>query len=64
MIFVFLWLASLGMTVSRSSHVAANVPVAFFLSLFFMTEQYSVSGHLGCLHVLAIEHGEASIFSN
>ena len=35
MIFVFLWLASLGMTVSRSSHVAANVPVAFFLYLFF-----------------------------
>ena len=55
-------LASLRMTVSRSSHVAANG----IISLFSMTECYSVvgmsrillvqssvGGHLGCLHLLS-----------
>ena len=61
-IFVFLWLASLSMIISRSIHVAVNGIISFF----FMAEWYSmvcmyhifihssVSGHLGCFHVLAI----------
>ena len=64
MIFVLsVWLTSLTMIISRSTHVAANGIISFFL----MTEQYyivymysiffihaSVNGHLGCFHVLAI----------
>ena len=60
MIFIFLCLTSLSMAISRSIHVA----VSFFI---LITEQYSivymfhiffihssVTGHLGCFHVLAV----------
>ena len=59
---ICLWLTSLNMTISRSSHVAAND----IILLFFMTEKYSIvymyhiffihssaDGHLGCFYVLA-----------
>ena len=38
MIFVFLWLTSLSMTISRFIHVAANGIISFF----FMAESYSI----------------------
>ena len=63
MIFVFVWLTSLSMIISRSIHVAENG----IISYFFMAEYYSIvymyhiffthfsiNGHLGCFHVLAI----------
>ena len=62
MIFVFLYLTSLSMTISRSIHVAANGIILFF----FMAKEYSivymylifihssVSGHIGCFYILAI----------
>jgi len=56
------------MTVSRSIHVSANGTVLFL----FMAEEYSIvyiyhifflyfslDGHLGCFHVLAIVTGAA-----
>ena len=62
MIFLLLCLTSLHVKISRSIHVAANG-----ISLSLMAKQYSivymyhvffihssVSGHLGCFHVLAI----------
>ena len=67
MIFVFLWLTSLDMVISRSFHGALNGMISFF----FVAEQYSipymphvfvhssVDGHLGCLHVLAIASNAA-----
>ena len=67
-VFVFVWLISLSMIISRSIHVAANGIISFF----FMAEQYStvymyhiffihssVDGHLGCFHVLAIVNSAA-----
>ena len=63
MMSVFLWLTSLGVTISRFTHVAAHVSMAFFHSRL-MTEQCSGSGHSGRFHVSAIEHSDASIFSN
>ena len=67
-IFVFLSLTSLCMTVSMSIHVSANDPISFH----FMAEYYSivymyhiffihlsVDGHLGCFHVLAIVNSGA-----
>ena len=60
MIFVFLWLTSLSMVISRSIHVAANGIISFFLWLSIFHCVYvpifipsSVDGHLGCFHVLA-----------
>ena len=63
MVFVFLFLTLLHMIISWSIHVAANSTISFF----FMAELYStvymyyiffvhstVSGHLGCFHVLPI----------
>ena len=62
MTFLFVWLTSLSMTISRSIHVAANAIISFFL----MAEQHSivsryhvffilssVDGHSGCSSDLA-----------
>ena len=67
LIFVFVWLTSLSMIMSKSIHVAANGITSFF----FMAEWYSivdifhifihssVDGYLGCFHVLAIVNSAA-----
>ena len=68
MIFVFVWLISLSMTISRPIHVNAN-GILFF---FFMAEYYStvymyhiffihsfVDGHVGCFHALATVNSAA-----
>ena len=67
MIFVFVWLTSLSMTISRSIHVAANGIISFFLmaeyySIVYMYHIFihsSVDGHLCCFHVLAIANSAA-----
>ena len=63
MVFVFLFLTSVGIRISSCIHVAAHGIISFF----FMAEQYSVVymyhiflirssvyGHLGYFHVLAV----------
>ena len=63
MVFVFLWLTSFSMIISRSIQVTAHGIISFF----FMVEQYSliymchtfcihssIHRHLGCFHILAI----------
>ena len=68
MIFVFLWLTSLSMIISRFIPIAANG----IISLFLMTELYSivymhhvffihssVDGHLSCFRVLAVKKSAA-----
>ena len=67
MIFVFIWLTSLGMIISRSIHVDKNglfhsfhgwlifhryVYVIYIYHIFFIHS--CVAGHLGCVHVLTI----------
>ena len=71
MVFVFLWLTSHNIVITRSIHVAANG----IILLFFMTEYYSivymyhiffiyssVSEHLSWFHVLVIVSSAAMIF--
>ena len=66
--YLFFWLTSLWMAISRSIHISANNPVSFL----FMAEQYSIintyhiffidsfiDGHLGCFHALAILNSAA-----
>ena len=68
MIFVFNWLTSFRVILSRSIHIAANEIISFF----FMAKQYSimyiyhvlfirssVSDLLGCFHVLATVNSAA-----
>ena len=61
--FVFVWLTSLSIIISRSIHVAANGSIPFFFNgwqysvvyahhIFFICSP--VDGHLGCLHVSAM----------
>ena len=69
MVFVFVWLTSLSMIISRSIHVAANGIISFFLWLsnillyiyiyhiFFIDS--TVNGHLGCFYLLAIVNSDA-----
>ena len=52
MIFVFVWLTSLSIIISRSFHVDANGIILFFI-------HFSVNWHSGCFHVLAIVHSAA-----
>ena len=62
MIFVFVWLTSPGMIISRSVHVAANGIIFYGWVVFhwiyiciphFFFIHSSVGGHLGCFHILA-----------
>ena len=68
MVFIFLFLTSLGMIISRYLYIPANG----IISIFFMAESYSivymyqiflihssVIGHLGCCHVLAMVNSAA-----
>ena len=79
MIFVFLCLTSLSMIISRSTHVAANGTISFFLwsRIFHCVYAYhiflvysSTNEHLGGFHVLAIANSAAAnigvhaVFSN
>ena len=69
MVFVFLFLTSLSMIISRPIHVATNgIILLFFLWLSIYIYMYinhiffihsSVDGHLGCFHVLSIVNGAA-----
>ena len=68
MVFLFLCLTSLSMTISRSIHVAANGTISFFLIVEYYFIVYihhilfihsSVSGHLDCFHVLDIVNSAA-----
>ena len=69
MIFVFLCLTPINMTIPRSVHVAANDVISFFLWMSNNIPLYacvyhifiysSVSGHLGYFHVLAIVNSAA-----
>ena len=68
MIFVFLWLTSLSMTISRSFHVAengiilllvmANIPL-YICTTSSLSIPLSMDGHLGCFHVLTIVNSAA-----
>ena len=61
--FIFHFLGSLSMIISRSIHVAANGIVLFFCGwvvfhcTFFIRS--ALDGHLGCFHVLTIVSGAA-----
>ena len=68
MVFVFFWLTSLHMIISRSICVAANGIVSFFFMAGWYATVYiyhifffhsSVDGHEGCFHVLAIVNSAA-----
>ena len=66
MIFVFVWLTSLSVIISRSIHVAANGIISFFLWLsniplyICTTSSLSIDdGHIGSFHVLAIVNSAA-----
>ena len=62
-LFVFVWLISLSMIISRSTHVAANGVISFFLiaELYFIVYIFyifftysSVDGYLGCFQQVFI----------
>ena len=65
MIFVFICLTSLSMTLPRSIHVVANGIIFFFMAeptvsmthIFFIHS--SADGHVGCFHVLTIVNSAA-----
>ena len=61
MIFVFVWLTSPSMIISRSIHVAANGIILFIFyfvyRIFFI--HCSLEGHSGCFPVLAIVNSAA-----
>ena len=63
MIFVFLWLTSLRMIISRSTHVAANDFILFcviFPCIYVPHLLYSpVDWHLGCCYGLAVVNSAA-----
>ena len=66
MIFVFVWLTSFSMIISRSIHVTANGIISFSFMAEHIVYMYhiffnhsSVNGHLGCFHVLAIVNSTA-----
>ena len=64
---VFIFLISLNLRVSSSTHVASNDIILFFFiaeySMVYMQHIFfihsSVDGHLGCFHVLAIVNSAA-----
>ena len=66
-IFVFVWITSLSMIISRSIHVAANGSISFFSWLIFHWICYhiicsSVGGHLGFFYVLVlVNHAAVNI---
>ena len=68
MLFVFLWLISLSLTISRSIHGAASHIISFFLiaewystiNIYHISFIHSsVDGHLGCFRVLAVVNSAA-----
>ena len=65
MILGFLFLTSLCMTVSRFIHISTDDPVLLLLWLsnipfcIFFFIHYTIDGHLGCFHVLAILNSAA-----
>ena len=65
MVFVFFWRISLSMRVSGSLHVAANGIMSLLYMAVYIYHIFliwsSISGHLGCFHVLAIVNSAAKI---
>ena len=67
MVFVFFFLTSLSMIISRSICVAANGRISFFFIAEYYSPVYmyhifihsSVDGDLGCFHVLTIVNSVA-----
>jgi len=65
MIFVFLWLTSFRMIISRSTHVAAHDFISFFFYVIFPCIYVrhllysSVDWHLGCCYGLAVVNSAA-----
>ena len=71
MVFVLVWLTSLGIIISRFIHVDAggiisflwlsNIPLCMHVCVcvFICLIHSSDSGHLGCFHVLAIINSAA-----
>ena len=63
--FVFIWLTSLSMIISRSIHIPENGIFFLWLSniplydMFHIFIHSSISEHLGCLHGLAVINSAA-----
>ena len=75
-VFVFIWLSSIGVIISRSVYIAANGNISFllydrlifhFIYTHIFLNQSSVDGHVSyvaCFHVLKSESESQSVMSN